>query len=116
MSVVSGVTLICALSESDDEDGRDLLTWLQTYNDNRIHFREISDTYGGNKHPQHFVLAAGINYLDEDSFAAFVLRRSWRHPENVIVVIQPEDGATRIWRPPPCDSDRPAERALLAEE
>jgi len=104
MSVVSGVTLLCSLEgcgEEYDEDGIRILSRLNWYLEalgSASHFEELSEHYGGGKHPQQFVFGAGVNYLDEDRFAEFVLSLPWEDPENVVLVIQPEDGPTRVWR------------------
>lgn len=104
MSVVSGVTLICSLIESDFDDGHDIVETLNRF----IHedgcashtvFVELSEKYGGHKHPQHYAFCAGINFLQEDEFAKKVMALEWQCPENVILIIQPEDGDTRVFRP-----------------
>lgn len=59
----------------------------------------VSDHYAGGKHPQQYVAGGGFNYFAEDEFATFVLGLPWEHPENVVLVIQPEDGPTRVFRP-----------------
>jgi hypothetical protein len=61
-------------------------------------FEEISDHYG-RRFPNHLTFAIGISYLDEHAFASYVMNRKWNRPENVVLVIQPENGPTRIWRP-----------------
>ena len=111
MSVVSGVTLICGLGETGsadpdvyDDDGTLLLKKLNAYlgslEEHRSpEFVELSDQYGGYKHPQHLVFGAGINYLDEDRFAKEILSWPWKNPENVVLIIQPEEGDTRVFRP-----------------
>lgn len=57
--------------------------------------------FGGSKNPQMSVAGGGFNYFCEDQFADYVLGLPWRNPENVILIINPEDGETRIFRPPP---------------
>jgi hypothetical protein len=103
MSVVSGITLICRLSESEDDEGTDLLiklnTLLTTMGHDGNKFSEVSRHYGGHKHPQCLIFGAGINYLNEDEFAEEVLLWDWKTPENIILIIQPEDGPTRVFRP-----------------
>ena len=53
----------------------------------------------GPKHPQCFVFGAGLNFADEDALAEKILCFDWKYPENMVLVIQPEDGPTRVWRP-----------------
>jgi len=112
MSTVSGVTLICGLGETGSEDPQvydsssDLL--LARLNkclaslDQKISrkFVELSGQYGGNKHPQHLVFGAGLNHFYEDRFAQTILSWPWKDPKNVVLIIQPEDGETRVFRPP----------------
>jgi len=94
MSRVSGVTLIC----------RELAT-VETIIAalDRIHpgdrFRSVANQYGGGKISPCKVFGAGINALDEDGFAEAVMALPWTFPENVLLVIQPEEGPTRVWSP-----------------
>lgn len=107
MGHVSGVTLFCSVSESEGDDdaqdaGEPVLTALNEYlarNGDAGQFTQLAESYGGPKHPQQLVFAAGLNYFDEDAFAAFVLAYPWERPGRVVLVIQPEHGPTRVWRP-----------------
>lgn len=39
---------------------------------------------------------------DEDGtvrFAQFVMSRDWHFPENVVLIMQPEEGGTKVFRP-----------------
>jgi hypothetical protein len=110
MSRVSGVTLICSLCEGVEEDeGASIIRMLDeaaghscfTPLVGHCFFTQLTDHYGGNKHPQIMALGAGINGFDEDLFATKVMAHPWEYPENVVLVIQPEDGPTRTWRPSP---------------
>jgi hypothetical protein len=99
MSMVSGVTFICSLSEDEDKVLLHLNESLKKHHCD-CDFRELAEHYGGNKHPQCLTLGAGINYLPEFDFAKYVLcHYAWESPERVILVIQPEDGPTRVYRP-----------------
>lgn len=106
MSVVSGITVICATYEPGFTDvGLALDLRLSDLHDavgrRGSWFHEVSDHAGGYKHPQCRVYVAGINYLDDaDRFAARVLDLQWKYPENLVIVVQPEDGATRVWQAP----------------
>lgn len=102
MSVVTGIMLI--LGYGDDADGAEVAQiqqWLaERYNGQQL--KEVDDHAGGGKHPQFHALAAGINYLlDDDEFGEFVVSRTWSGPENVVLIVQPENGATRVFRPEP---------------
>lgn len=98
MSNVSGVTLLCSCAEHDNVIVK-LHEWLRTHNQAPCEFTELDEHYGGSKHPQQHVYGAGLNYLDEAEFESFVRSLLWDYPENVVLVIQPEDGSTRTWRP-----------------
>lgn len=93
MSVVTGVALIVSLGQEDCVSQAQ--TWLGERNRGRM--REVADSAGGGKHPQFEIWAAGINnFHDEDEFARFVLSLPWPEPENVVLVLQPEEGSTRV--------------------
>jgi hypothetical protein len=112
MSAVIGVTLICALIEARPEDRQRFIDELNGQLKSRAGislvrttdgafvggFEEISSRYG-RRFPNHLAFAIGISYLDEDAFAAYLMARKWERPENVVLIIQPEHGPTRIWRP-----------------
>lgn len=100
MSVVTGVMLV--LGFGDEEDGDEIAevqAWLGArYQGQQL--VDVADHAGGYKHPQFHALAAGINYLlDDAEFGAFVVSRDWRSPENVVLILQPEEGKTRVYRP-----------------
>lgn len=99
MSVVSGVTILCSLSEGHTEHGSDVALILNGWLPKSPGFFDISDSYAGTKHPQHYVFGAGINYMLEDAFVEKFLAHKWEYPERAILIIQPEDGATRVFRP-----------------
>lgn len=105
MSRVSGVVLCTSIceSDSDDFDGgpnwKRVNAWLVEHG-----FTELvraEDHHGGTKAMQMHVGMAGFNYFEshEDDFAAFVIALDWIWPGNVMLVIQPEEGDSRIWRP-----------------
>lgn len=92
MSVVSTVTLQVFL----DEDVERINAWLEGHGHGRL--VSVGASYGGNKCPQVEVWGGAFNYLREDEFAAFVMGLPWEDPENVVLLINPEEGPTRIWR------------------
>jgi hypothetical protein len=95
MSVVSGVTLVTFLDETKPVE--EIKAWIAEHRMGQL--AQVDDHFGGWKHPQCDVFGGGFNFLDEDAFADFVLAREWDHPERVVLVIQPEEGATRVFRP-----------------
>ena len=89
MSKVSGVTLL--VSCSDEDTGNELALSLGLRGG-------VEEHYGGTKHPQQMIYGAGINYADEDEIAARVGATTWEYKSNVVLVIDPEQGSTRVWR------------------
>lgn len=94
MSYVTGVVLVCAL---EDEPIARLNQWLE--NQERAVLVDQSCISGGDKHPQCAIYTAGYNYFPEDEFAAVFLGAGWEYPANAVLIMQPEQGATRIFRP-----------------
>lgn len=108
MSVVSGVVLCMSAGEEEMEDElAPLLVEVNRWLAARGAFRldPVEDGFGGSKHPQMIVAGGGFNHFDEDAFAEFVLGLPWGEPENVVLIIQPEDGPTRVFRPERQSSD-----------
>jgi hypothetical protein len=106
MSVVTGVVLCMSVCEEDGSQGEDgppaLLEQINAWLAGRsAHFRlpDITESAGGGKHPQMYIAAAGFNYFPEDDFAAFVMALPWLNPENAVLVMEPEEGETRVFRP-----------------
>lgn len=96
MSVVTAVTLIYRPSFSDP--AREICNWLKLREFGPP--MEQTPTYGGTKHPQCRVLGAGYNYFHvEKEFIKFIQNLEWDNPENTILIIQPEEGSTRVYRP-----------------
>jgi hypothetical protein len=96
--------LICGLSDGDEGAESfaigEIQYWLGTrFGGNQLN--DVSASAGGGKHPQFSCFCAGINHLQdtEDEFAAFVLSRSWCDAERVVLILQPEEGASRVFRP-----------------
>jgi hypothetical protein len=107
MSVATGLVLICSVSElmnwAEDPPGNipSVNQWLS---DRRLDgLKELADGGAtGNKHPQLLLYAAGYNYFPEDEFIKFFHTLQWESPERAVLVLQPEDGATRVIRPEGC--------------
>lgn len=100
MSVVSGITLIVSICEEQRISFDDFLTKAACLK--LPEFRDISDEAAGPKHPQFMIYCLGINYLPQETEQALILaflESEWQCPENAILVIQPEDGETSIYRP-----------------
>jgi hypothetical protein len=106
MSFVTGVILcvsVCEDEGSGGEDGPPLLferisDWLASRAEHWMLAR-LEDSFTGGKHPQMYVSGGGFNYFPEDDFAEPVMALPWKLPENVVLVMQPEDGPTKVYRP-----------------
>lgn len=105
MSFVSGVILIHFCGEQGETDDslpyciEAVNRWLKDVDDRNFSpLADVTDHASGSKHPQCQIYCAGYNYFPEDEFAKFVVGLPWEYPENVVLVIQPEEGETRVWR------------------
>jgi len=98
MSVVTGAVLITSVS--DEMPAREICQWLAARD--RGDFRQVQDHFGGPKHPQMIVLGIGLNYFSdvEEEFIDFVLTRSWKYPEEVVLILMAEQREiTQVYRP-----------------
>ena len=104
MSVVTSIALTCSLGEAlnwaEKPPGNVALinAWLAARK-----FGPLTDcarlASAGDKYPQFLMYLAGYNHFPEDDFVAFFRTVEWENPENVVLVLKPEDGRTRIYRP-----------------
>lgn len=104
MSVVTGLMVLASVGEDGPDDGGMPFNFdrLNDWMESRGLFRPlgaIEDDLGGDKHPQFCATGAGLNYFPEEEFAAFFLSLDWRHPENAVLIMQPEQGVTKVIRP-----------------
>lgn len=100
MSVVTGVVLCTSCVEDEEEVLDRINAWLlEKGGGPRWSLKLVSDDFGGGKHPQMSVYGGGFNYFYEDDFAEFVISLPWQNPENVVLIMQPEDGSTKVFRP-----------------
>lgn len=51
------------------------------------------------KDPQTMTFGGGYNHFPDKKFLEFIEKFEWTCPENVVLVLQPEDGRTIVWRP-----------------
>jgi hypothetical protein len=103
MSIVSGVVLQCSLADGDPSYGPiesiiAIEEWLSEHGHGPL--VSVEDHSGGSKHPELSIFVAGYNLLNEDAFARHVLSLPWEMPERLVLTIRPQDGPTRIFRPP----------------
>ena len=97
MSVVTGTVLITSVS--DELSAREVRQWLR--GQDRGDFKPVEDYFGGPKHPQIIVMGIGLNYFSdiEKEFVEFVLSRLWQYPEDVVLILSPEQRSTKVYRP-----------------
>jgi hypothetical protein len=97
MSVVTGITLHVSVSEYGTPIHA-INDWLGKRGFSALNYAE--DLYAGNKHPQIQLLGGGYNYFaDHEEFADFVLKQDWYAPESVVLIIEPEEGPAKVFRP-----------------
>lgn len=95
MSLVTGFTLITAMSDEDTVDGLNGLL----VRCGKAKLEEVSDFASGSKHPQMLVWSGGYNYFESgpwpageeitiDGFVAAVLNAPWSQPRSVTLVVQ----------------------------
>ena len=105
MSVVTAVTLIISVLDGScndtDDPGPCVLEMNEWLGQERfLPLVEVTDHYGGSKHPQCLTYGAGFHgFPNPTEFAEFVCSREWDQPENVVLIIQPEEGETVVYRP-----------------
>jgi pyoverdine/dityrosine biosynthesis protein Dit1 len=102
MSVVTGVMLITHCVE-DAQRGYDPFILINTWLDERGFgaLIRVDDATGGSKHPQYHAFGAGFNYFHcRDEFVELITKQiEWDEPSNVVLILQPEDGRTEVYRP-----------------
>ena len=104
MSVVTSIIIqvSCAEDGFDYKRGNDF--FIKTLNDflekeNYFPLVELTDYMERDKHPQTRVFGGGYNYFLEKEFTDLFLSLPYKYPENVVLVLNPEDGATEVYRP-----------------
>lgn len=99
MSNVTTVTVICGDFEPDEIRAR--LDNILAEQESEARFKRVDEYYGGNKNAQCYVFGCAINYLDVDHFVRGALSLPWENPEELMIVVQPEEGPVRMARPAP---------------
>ena len=93
MSVVTGVTLH---TKHDPDCIEKIQKWLWEHDFGNL--EEVALGYGGSKHPQIELHGAGYNYFSaEDEFVEFVMTQQWDSPENVVLILNPEEGGCKVY-------------------
>jgi hypothetical protein len=98
MSRVTGVVLCHTIGENSaivDE----INSWLDARAFGAL--KQIDQAAGGSKCLEMNVFGAGFNFFGSvtHDFIAFVLSRTWLSPENVVLILQPPEDATMVYRP-----------------
>lgn len=108
MSVVSSVLLQIHCAENEFTENERIPDYvppgIQRINDwlderGKMSLVQLDEQMCCGKHPQTLVFGGGYNHFPEDDFAEFILSLHWDNPENVVLIINPEEGPTRVWRP-----------------
>lgn len=104
MSVVTSIILSVSASENGfdfDENETYQIDKINAFLRHRgktdLHF--LTPHMHNGKHPQTLTFGGGYNFFPEDDFLNFVSVMEWQSPENVILIIQPDQGRTLVWRP-----------------
>lgn len=92
MSVVTGITLHC---KHEHRALKEIQKWLSDRGFPIL--LEVSKYYGGNKHPQINLFGGGYNYFPKEDFIEFTKKINWDNEENVVLIINPEEGGCRIF-------------------
>lgn len=104
MSIVSGL-IVCCCSSEGSANFRLINNWIADHwSGGEVlggPMTRIEGWFGGNKHPQMYVAGAGLDKFGAhvEAFVAFVLSLTWEYRGNLIIVHQPEEGPTQVWRP-----------------
>lgn len=96
MSWVTGITIHC---RHEDEVVIEIQNWIASKGFSRLN--NVDRYYNGSKHPQIDLYGGGYNYFPNEEFLEFVktLENYWNNPENVVVIINPEEGGCEVYRP-----------------
>lgn len=104
MSVVTSVILSMSCTENGfDVEENDTIQidringFIRDHGKSDLHF--LTPHMRNGKDPQTFTFGGGYNNFPNDEFLEFIQAIQWEHPENVVLVLQPEQGDTIVWRP-----------------
>lgn len=98
MSFVTGIMLLLGASDWDEPPIAEVQQWLSDRGWPQL--KDVSGEGAGSKHPQFEAWCAGFNYFrDKDEFIEFVRSRQWLEPDEVILIINPENDPMSIHRP-----------------
>lgn len=105
MSAVSGVILMMSCVEDyvEPSDGTDdtyplvdrVNAWLREMEFGPL--LRVDGEFGGGKASQTIVHGAAFRGFPEAAFEEFVMGLPWVSPANLVLVVQPEDGPTKVF-------------------
>ena len=94
VSIVSGIILCTGTDETDDSWTK-VNAWLDERGFGAM--SRLDDNFGGHERPRMLVGGIGVSMLPVNEFAAFVSSIRWERPDRVVLIIQLEEGRTRVW-------------------
>lgn len=103
MSVVSSIILQISWSEDGfdrtGEYGTEKIEKIDKWLEERgkLPLEYLSENMSKGKHPQTYVFGGGYNHFPEDDFAELIMSFKYEKPESVVLLINPENGATKIY-------------------
>ncbi|MBR2117248.1 MAG: hypothetical protein IJ935_00975 [Afipia sp.] len=104
MSGVTGLVLVCSLMDGDPAESsnvHELNSWLKHRGFGEL--VDVAQHSGGTKHPEMCMFCCGYNDFPENHFAEIAMSMNWMDPESVVLIMQPDEGSTRVIRP--CEFD-----------
>jgi hypothetical protein len=97
---ISVVLCMSSAEQSDDGNyalGERVNEWLEQHDVAAM--LDVSHSFGGYQSPDMIVMGGGFGYFPDEEFADFVLALPWENPGRVVLIIQPDQGETRVFRP-----------------
>lgn len=98
MSDVRTVTVLCAEFRPILSELNSILFALMEHSELEG-FVLVSGLYGGDKFAQCQTYGVAINGLPSGFVDAVLKGIAWENPANVVIVLQPDEGATEVHRP-----------------
>lgn len=96
MSRVTGIVLTCSAEASivNGDNITKIDKWLYDH-----HYAVLADLTGHCSGNEHYVYGAEYNHFYEKEFIDYFNGLKWEYPENVVLIIKPEEGKTLVIRP-----------------
>lgn len=118
MSIVSSIMITCGFI--DESDGETPISCIEKINEWLLSsttstLARVDDGFGGgNKFMQIALWAGGFNKFEhkEFEFIEFFKSLPWHYPGETLLIIYPEEGDARVYRPPTTQLGVTVTRAL----